>query len=258
MTRTTTTTTLLLALALIAAGCSLRGFIIGDAPALPIPATPSAVAPPPAPEPPPVPASSPESAAASAPAPASDPALDQLRTTAATLRGQLAATQAQIADRTAALGQARREAEQAPLRALCRWASYLGAAAAIAGIVLAGVVALASAWLPILRLIPLGWKSGALIAAAGALAFGASQALAASLPWIGAAALITLAVVIVALLAWSALTWKRGGIAMAGELQTYAEALTPDVRAHLDRFSRSRQGRLAAVGDHLLEVARGR
>jgi hypothetical protein len=250
MTRLTAILCLTLALTGVA-GCSLRAWLFGDPP--PVAARPVAPVLPPPTAPPADPALEP-----AAPPVVGDSGLDQLRSDAAALKGQLAAKQAEIKDREAAVAAAKREADQAPLRALCRWAAYIGAGAAIAGVVLAGVVALASSWWPLLRMIPLGWKSGALLAAAGALAFGASQALAASLPWIGAAAIITVVVVLLGLLAWSALTWKRGGVAMASELRTYAGELPEIVRARLDEGSRDRQGRAAVVGDHLLEVARAR
>jgi hypothetical protein len=250
MTRTPIICALAFLALLAASGCSLRSWLLGD-----LPTPPPAAAPVVPPLDPPAPPADP----ALEPAPESaDTELDQLRRDAAGLKGQLAAKQAEIKAREAAVAAAKREAEQAPLRALCRWAAYIGAGATIAGVVLAGVVALASSWWPPLRLVPLGWKSGAILAAAGALAFGASQALAASLPWIGAASIIALVVVLVALLAWSALTWKRGGVAMASELRTYAGELPEVVRARLDEGSRDRQGRAATVGDHLLEVARGR
>lgn len=250
MTRTPIICALAFLALLAASGCSLRSWLLGD-----LPAPPTAEAPVTPPLDPPAPPADP----ALEPAPASaDTELDKLRRDAAALKGQLAAKHAEIKDREAAVATAKREAEQAQLRALCRWAAYIGAGATIAGVVLAGVVALASSWWPLLRLIPLGWKSGAILAVAGALAFGASQALAASLPWIGAASIIAVVLVLVALLAWSALTWKRGGVAMASELRTYAGELPEIVRARLDSDSRRRQGRAAVVGDHLLEVARGR
>lgn len=250
MTRTTITCMLAFLVLLAASGCSLRGWLLGDIPAPPALAAPPADA---LAEPPPAPPLDPEPA----PVPGSDAELAQLRREAAAMKGQLAAKEAEIRDRKAALDEAKREAEQAPLRALCRWAAYVGAGATIAGVVLAGVVALAASWWPLLRLIPLGWKSGAILAAAGALAFGASQAMATSLPWIGAASIIGTAVVLIALLAWSALTWKRGGVALASELRTYAGEVTnldPLVRASLDRDHPKRQGRAKRIVDRLLEA----
>jgi hypothetical protein len=250
MTRTPVICALAFLALLAASGCSLRSWLLGDPPA-----PPPAAAPVVPPLDPPAPPADP----ALEPAPASaDTELDQLRRDAAGLKGQLAAKQAEIKDREAAVAAAKREAEQAPLRALCRWAAYIGAGATIAGVVLAGIVALASSWWPLLRMIPLGWKSGALLAVAGALAFGASQALAASLPWIGAASIIAVVLVLVALLAWSGLTWKRAGVVAAKEWRSYADSLPDDIRAELDRESVAAQGSATKAVTHLLEVARGR
>lgn len=210
----------------------LIGCLIGSMLAMVLPACGT-------PRPPPIPPPAPF--VPPAPPPMDQPEADPvaaLRSERDKLRGDLAAIDSR-------LKAAEQEATLAPLRALTKWAAYIGGA--IAGLaVVALVLVRFGLGLPIGTRLILGIGAAGLVLASCAVGFGQI------LPWIGPIGIGLLVLVIVASLLWAALTWKRGGEAAASEWVRYASALDDERRRQLDALSQDLQGKAATIVNRLL------
>ncbi len=176
-----------------------------------------------------------------APPPMDQPEADPV----AALRAERDKLRGDLADVESRLKAAEEEATLAPLRALTKWAAYIGGA--IAGLaVVALVLVRFGLGLPIGTRLILGIGAAGLALASCAVGFGQI------LPWIGPIGIGLMALIIVASLLWAALTWKRGGEAAASEWVRYASALDDERRKQLDALSQDLQGKAATIVDRLL------
>jgi uncharacterized membrane protein len=175
--------------------------------------------------------------------PPADP-LPALRAERDQLRADLAAVDSRLRSAEA-------EARVAPLRALTTWAMWIGGIAALAGVVGLILLRVGAPWMPV------GGRFCVGVAVAGLGLVVAAAGLAQALPWLPVVGLILLAVLLLAGLAWAAITWRRGGRAVAAEWRAYADEVPVDIRRRLDEFSRLRQGGAVGAVDQLLAVPGG-
>jgi hypothetical protein len=174
---------------------------------------------------------------------------------ATVLQGTANRYQADAKTATTEANRLRQEASLAAWRSLMTWATWAGGIVALGGFVVALAVGLLKTTWPALGLLPIGWRSAAVISAGGiALAAGA-QALYQIAPWLPALGLGLVIVAIIGLLAWAAWRWKVGGVSLAGELRTYAKHLPKDLREALDEQHPLRQRRAKPAVDDLLAAA---
>jgi hypothetical protein len=135
--------------------------------------------PPAAPTAPGVPAA-PKPPAATATAPAVDP-LAALQIERDDLKGKLASVESKLTTAQTAI-------TLAPLLALCKWASWVGTALALAGVAWAVMIGVVGRFVPaiavITRFIPLGWQAGLAFAAAGAALATVALTIGIVLPWV--------------------------------------------------------------------------
>jgi predicted small lipoprotein YifL len=165
---------------------------------------------------------------------------------AAALRAHRDRLLAELAGVQAQLRSAEREATLAPLRALCTWATWIGGAVALLGVVGLILLRVGAPWLPV------GGRFLLAVVASGVGLSAAALGLGQALPWLGPIGLGLLILLVVGGLAWAALTWRRGGRAAAQEWKRYANHLPEEVRQRLDAVSLAVQGRDRAVVDRLL------
>lgn len=172
----------------------------------------------PAPEPPPLPPADDAKPA--------DPVSD--------LRAERDRLKADLAGIESRLRAAESEKTLAPLRALTRWAAWIG-----------GVIALASVFgLFLLRVgvgLPVGSRLLVGIGVSGLVLSASAVGLGQALPWIGPAGLGFLVLLVLGGVGWAALTWRKAGQVAASEWQHYAASLPRDLREQLDGYSKARQ-----------------